>query len=179
MIKNILKYAFGAMLVITSLNASAVLLDGNTVTYQYYYPGLTNPYSNADNGDYVVGAGIEIANIVDRVGTMDISDTNLYVDFSNGSSFNSGSFNGFTLSDTLGTISDFTGLTLDTNMVGLTLANLSFDADTIWVNWVDLAFNADTYVSIGINSSVPEPSVLALLGVGLLGLTVARRRKMV
>jgi hypothetical protein len=45
------------------------------------FPAIGSNYANASNGNVVVGPGIEILNAVDGVGTIDISDTNLFADF--------------------------------------------------------------------------------------------------
>ncbi len=68
-------------------STSSALMQGNTVQYQYFYPNLATNYSNAGNGNYLVGPGIEVANLVASVGSMDISDTNLLASFTIPSSF--------------------------------------------------------------------------------------------
>jgi len=81
---------------IGSSSASAALLDGQTVQYQYLFNTITSNYASADNGNKLVGPGIEVSNITDNVGTIDISDTNLTANFATASFFSSsGSFNGF------------------------------------------------------------------------------------
>lgn len=151
--------------------SQAALLDGQTVNYQYYYPGLGNPYGNSSNGDYVVGAGVEVANIADGMGTLDLSDSNIYVDYTNSSGWNPAAFNGFIITDIFNSIADFTGVTINaaTNLVGFDLSRITFDGNHIWVNWQGLSFDANTVVSLDINGGeVPEPESLALLGLGVL-----------
>jgi len=145
----------------------------------------SSPYDNADNGNVVVGAGVEIANMVDGVASMDISDTNILIDFSRSSYFTGSSFNGWVLTDVFSSIDDFTSVTIDaiTNMAGFGSSNVSFDADHIRVNWQGLAFNSDTVVSLTVQGrnggNVPEPGALILMGLGLLaaaGVVRMRRR---
>ena len=181
----VIAYVFSTPLVV-----SASLLDGQTVEYQYLVPTITTPYSVADNGNKLVGAGVEVSNIVDGYGIMNISDTNLYVDFTGESFFTiatGDTFNGFRITDIFGAIPSFTSVSINaaTNMVGFDASAITFDADHIWVNWISLGFNANTVVSLDINSvpnsdpgSIPEPSTLAIWGIlGGLGMIAARRRR--
>jgi hypothetical protein len=160
-------------------NANAALLDGKTINYQYYFPNVTSPYSNSDNGDKVVGAGIEVSNVADNRATMDISDTNIYIDFLNSSGWSSSTFNGFKLTDTFNNIASFTSISINaaTNMVGFSLSNITVLADEIWVNWQGLSFDANTIVSLDINTSaVPVPAALFLFAPALLGFIGFRRK---
>lgn len=160
--------------------SQAALLDGKTVNYQYYFPGLGSPYGNAANGDYVVGAGVEVSNIADGRGTLDISDSNLYIDYANASSWVGAAFNGFVITDILNDISDFTGVTINaaTNLVGFDLSRISFDNNQIWVNWQGLSFDANTIVSLDLQGGqVPEPESLALFGLGVIALVGSLKKR--
>lgn len=164
-----------------SVAANATLLEGKTVNYQYYFPTLADPYE-ADNGNKVVGAGIEVSDVVAGWldATLDISDTNLLMDFAIGGGITEADFNGWVLTDVFGEIQDFTSVTINaaTNMVGFDASRISVTGDSISVNLQGLSYNDDTIVSLDVHGgSVPEPATLALLGLGFAVLTALRRRK--
>ncbi len=175
------KIASGLVLVVflaSPIVAFGALLNGKTVEYQYFYPTNTTPYSSADNGNKVVGPGIEVTNIADNDGTLDISDTNLFVAYTGSSTWSTASFNGFRIRDVFGTINAFTGVTVNpaTTMVGFNASRITFDANQIWVNWNGLDFNPNTIVSLDIQS-IPEPSTLLLAAVAVVGFGWRRRSR--
>jgi hypothetical protein len=177
--KSLVVAALTAASVGLSSAAQATLLLGTTVDYQYYFPTSTTPVSFADNGNKLVGAGVEVSNIGGGFGTMDISDTNIFIDFNQFNGFNPQPFNGWKLTDLINNVPAITGVSINaaTNMVGFGLSNISFTADQIVVNWTGLSFNSNTVVSLDV-SAVPEPSSYAMMlaGLGVMGF-VARRRK--
>ena len=91
-------------------SAQATLLEGETVSFTYFFPDLGTVYLSPADGNYLVGPGVEIPNgfccVVE--GTLDISDTNLLADFGAPSAFYApAAFNGFRISDVFGTIDSF------------------------------------------------------------------------
>lgn len=160
---------------------NAGIFDGQTVSYQYYFPDLSTPYSNAGNGDYLVDSSVEISNVVDGFGTIDFSSDGFVVSFANGSSFTTGFFNGFIISDVFSTIDPFVSFNLISNTGVLGTPILSFDADHLSVNWQSLNFGGGDLV-FTVNSDtispIPEPEIYAMLivGLSLVAYAVHRRR---
>ncbi len=164
----------------------AAVLDGQTIGYNYLFPSVGDVIY--DPGPIVVGPGVELPalySVFSDVATADFSDTNILFDYYTNANWATGSFNGFRVWDINGVIPAFTSVTVNpaTNMVGFSAANITFDADNIYVNWQGLAMNPSTIVSLDINGgggsvgSVPEPTSIALLGMGGIGLVLARTRR--
>ncbi len=177
------KFGLLALMLTASFNVNSALLEGKTVNYQYFFPDITSAYSNASNGDFTVDSSVEITNIVDSRGSMDISDSNIYVAFSSDSFFTPATFNGFKISDVFNSIADFSSVSINaaTNMVGLDLNRITVLANEIWVNWQGLNFTNETIVSLDINSSanpsaVPVPAAAFFFAPALLGFVGLRRK---
>lgn len=164
--------------------AGAQSFDGSTLTYQYYFPNSTTPYPAADNGPFVVGPGIEVTNVADGVATLDVSGSNIFIDFVSTSFWGTTTFNGWVLSDETDNLAAILGVSIDpaTNMSGFSLSNVSFTGDAITVNWQGLSFTDSTVVSLNVDfgdTVVPEASTWAmmLLGFGVAGFMLRRGRK--
>ncbi len=162
---------------------AGLLFDGETIGYEYLFPDASTTAFNPD--PVVVGAGVELPGLFNSsfdVASMDISDTNILVDYYAANSWSPAAFNGFRIFDLGATLPAITSVTVNaaTNMAGFSAANITFDADNIYVNWQGLGFDPSTIVSLDVNvSAVPEPSSCALLGLGGIGWVIRgyRRRR--
>jgi hypothetical protein len=164
---------------------------GNTLDYTYLFP--TSGSVSYHSPLLTVGAGVELPGLFSAgpdVATMDISDSNILIDYANDAAFGAsgwvrGAFNGFRLFDIGGVNPAITSVTVNgaTTMGGFSGANVSFDADNIYVNWQGLNFDSSTIVSLDVGfGAVPEPSTFiagALLAFpfGLQGARWLRNRK--
>lgn len=168
--------------------ASAQLV-GSTMGLQYLWPNTSSVVEA--HGPSVVGAGVEFNNVL-GIFNVDVANNSVTANYYTASSWcgplnplcpqPGTTFNGFRLFDVGNTAPAITSVTLNgaTNMVGLTNANISFDADNIYVDWKNLAFDEHTVVALDVNSqatTTPEPATIALMGLGLAGVGVVARRR--
>lgn len=156
--------------------ANASLLDGQTINYQYYFPDTSSPYPNAPNGNYLVGAAVEITNFLDgHGGDIDLSDTQIAVLFGDVAIYGA-TFNGFRINDVNMSIASFGAVTINgaTNVL-FDPSRISFDADNIWVNLQDSSYAAGDMLVLDV-SAVPEPQTYPLMLLGLVGVAAVSRR---
>jgi hypothetical protein len=161
-----------------SAGAMAAGLEGDSFTYQYYCPSLSQAYGAA--GNYVVGSGVEVTALGGGYGSIDVSANQITIDFSYSAQWAKTNFNGFMLSNF--PTNSITSVTVDgaTTDGSFSSSFISFTNDSISVNWQGMPFHAGQTIvlDVGTAAPVPEAGNLAMMAAGLaLFAGIARRRR--
>jgi hypothetical protein len=96
--------------------------------------------------------------------------------FTGSAEFFSGSFNGIVLNEATGDPITYAALDAASTFAGLTAGDLTYNSGQIEVNLEGLTPSSGQNIIID-TTIVPEPTTLALAGLGGLGLLLFRRRK--
>ncbi len=139
----------------TTTTPSSIALLGKTIGYKYHYPTINDIALSAPNGNYVVSNGVEIADVSGAgisLATMDISNSNILVQFTRVGSWDFKDFNGFEIYDVNNSIANITDVVINpaTNLAGFDKSRITFNANQIWINWQGLSFDANTKLSLDI-----------------------------
>jgi hypothetical protein len=180
-----MKITIAALLFITSISVANAGFIGNSLDAGWRY---TDP--NRDILTHLVPELVEdgeewssnLFSIVANNSSITISGSSLNT---SGPSVFTGSFNGWIFTDVSESIDDITGVTIDstTFLTGFGSSNISFTQNSISLNFAGITYS-DLFVKVNVDfgstrsarSAVPEPSIIALFGLGLAGMGLARRR---
>lgn len=184
MIKKILRNALIAAAAAAPLSASATII-GETIVIDWYFPNDTSVF--ASSGNVVVSdPGVEWAP-GSGLGDIDVGDGIITVENLT-SGWSGATFNGFTFTDALGTIADFTSLSL-VSIGGFPPPVdpvLSFTADVLSINFnptgsSNVGDGTGQFYTFAFSTAadvdVPAPATLPLIGLGLLALGLVRRER--
>jgi hypothetical protein len=146
---------------------------GQTVTAEWYVP---DNVTVIETHNVVVGAGVELpfGSIVNGpILAIDLSDTEVRFEVSSLAIFSPTAVNGWKFSDTTNSIPDIAGVIvgpLSGGVSGLANSDLSFDANSIFVNLESVtAAGAGDFWTLKVEF-VPEPGSLILAALGLVGI---------
>jgi hypothetical protein len=182
-----MKITIAALLFITSLSVANAGFIGNSLDAGYRYTDLSTDIL-MPLVPKLVGDGEEWPSIYFPI---DVDDSSITISGSSlntsGPSVFTGSFNGWIFTDVSESIDDITGVTIDstTSLTGFGSSNISFTQNSISLNFAGITYS-DLFVKVNVDfgstrtarSAVPEPSIIALFGLGLAGLGLAHRRRL-
>ncbi len=169
-----------------SSGAAQASLIGTQATVKYMFPDLGTVYSQ---DTVTIGAGSEITcpGVFNLCGVQVTFDVDFVADSVTvrigEDDIVTADFNGF-LFDNLdfGPNTVLAGVSLDTNIVGLTDAQVAFGDDFVSINWAGLSSTGNSFFALNFTTrdvvvQTPAPGILALFGLTLAGLGLVRRRR--
>lgn len=169
-----------AALIIGATPAANASLIGDTVT-------VTNefPLGTVTNTQLVVVTPGNEALSLGGAAFVDINAASIEIIWTRGVATRNGIFNGYVFSDLdwLPDAGSIVGVSLNTNIAGITLSDITFTTDSVAINVEGTSRTSDSFLDVLLTTThgnrIPEPSTVLLFGIGLAGLGLARRKRVV
>jgi hypothetical protein len=182
-----MKIIIASLLFITSISVANAGFIGNSLDAGYRYTDLSTDILMPLVPKYVEDGEEWSSNLF----SIDADDSSITISgrslSSSGSSVFTGSFNGWIFTDLSESIDDITRVTIDstTSLNGFGSSNIRFTQNSISLNFAGITYS-ELFVKVNVDfgstrsarSAVPEPSIIALFGLGLAGLGLAHRRRL-
>lgn len=173
------KHILAGLTFLAISGAAQASLIGDVLTIRRLYPTATSDYAAPVTTTVAAGLSDAVSPQPSYYLINPEAET-IHIDFTNHSSFigaAGGTFDGFSFSGFSGGVSNVSLL----SAVGIDIVSLTHDGSVITLN-LQNAFTPASYVEFKVESgspalpSVPEPSAVALMGLGLAGLFLYGRR---
>ena len=176
-----MKRTFASLALMAAAFSANATLVGDTVTASHVFP-VQSSVIGSSSATVANGAGDTMTPYYGYY-TVNVDADSVLINQPYNPSWNTGvSFNGVfidSLNDSSG--NSLIGVTVDTNIGNWNSARLSFDADSIWINFGLGSSIGAGYLNLlldfGSENNVPEPSALALMMFGFAGIGYQRRKK--
>ena len=91
----------------------------------------------------------------DSLFSLRLEDNSIRFEFSKYALWSPGAFNGVILSDAFGTLTEFTRVTLKTNIGGLTQSDLSYGTDKIMIDFAGIKASPTSYITLTVTFNDP------------------------
>jgi hypothetical protein len=170
----------GAFLACGLLSGSAqASFLGDSVGITEYYPTFGSVYGSPSGTQVITSGGNSFSIVGLSLDEFNIAPTTVTLIPTSAYTPSSASFNGFDVADD-NPLTTITGVALASGSLGLPAGFLTFDSHDVFINveGVDLTKPIVVDVSFAARGTpAPEPGMIALLGLALAGIGMARWRK--
>ena len=183
--KSLVSMAFGAAALLGVMAAPAqASLIGDTISCEI----TPTPFWVCDNPTAVVGAGAEFELDIPQSPTdfgflVDVGAESVRLSSNEDNIFGLGANEFLTLSDLdwVGMIGEIVGIENFSfgGVTGMDSSDISFSEHSVMIDLHDTEWSPDSFIYFDLQTRhrVPEPGVLGLIGLGLAGFMIARRRR--